>query len=250
MIIKQKIIVFFLLVFILSFGLIFGFFYRKNITENITQIPFFNSLFTDTNFVITLPIKNISMDYGIENCTFSLIMDPPQQKFSIPNTCINAVAAYGINSCNGETMYSFIGPKGWNGEGMQGGNGSLSIYLYPNETFDKTKSYIQLEETWSTSGAWPEAATFFPEAKITYEKTYNTILPTPTQKQITLERLTNKLILYTIPANANDLEIHGLAFYESQPHFLQLEVVLPSSQHDVSLSILHSFIQKQELDKK
>jgi len=193
---------------------------------------------------IVLNVVQLKTDYGFDT-TGSQYSYPSTVDTSAPKAYEDKLGAYGA------AEKVIVGPKGWTGEGFIAADGSGFIGLYPFNGSTKQGSRITVTVHPACVGcALGAAAPFFPEAKSQFEKDFPGPVEIPSGLKI--QPITKKLIGYSLSNTPDGLEVNGVAYFEmnsGQPYFIQMEVTLPSTGHDLSTVILNLFIQRQGLDK-
>lgn len=196
---------------------------------------------------VTLPITVLRTGYGIYGPDGKPPVPsyPPTVTVIGDNSLVNKVAAYGVDE------KILIAPRGWVGEGNVGADGGASATLYPSGANPKTSDRIIYDEVPAcVSCAWGEAARYFPNALAEYEKNYPGIAVMAPPLGLSVQRVSDTLVRYSLADTSDGLSTNGVAYYKmenGQPYFTSLEVRLPQSRDNLSAFLLDDFIARHNL---
>lgn len=207
---------------------------------------------TPITAMATLNVVGVETTYGVVPPPTS---NPPKSSIevSLPSGYSDRLAAY-----DGGGII-VVAPLGWTGTGSVGANGNRSIDLQPVSTASEGRISVYIASESTGSAVWG-AAPFFPWVRSHWQELGGPF-PAPTPPLgINTTFVTNSLIKYTLPTTSGGLEINGVAFSNAQDHlkfgvgfeiigvgFEEMEVALPTAQHDLAMVILDTFVSQQRL---
>lgn len=196
----------------------------------------------------TLSVTVLKTDYGISgpdgkppNPTY-----PSTATISADSHLISQVAGYGV------VERILIAPKNWTGNGSISADGNAYATLYPKGVNPKVSSRLIYKDIPGCIGCmYGEAALYFPSAKAAYEKNFPGIALMEPPLGLSVQRLSDTLVRYSLADTPDGLSTNGVAYFSDtagiQPSFVSLEVRLPHSQGDLSTFLLNDFVARYNL---
>ncbi len=190
---------------------------------------------------VTLPVTKLSEEFAFTEAKAS----PPTLSVTIPIAWKGSVGAYWAG-------FLFIGPVGWEGEGIFGTDGSGGVTLYPPGANPTNGPYHGPEITISTAGGClgcgnEAAAEFFPYVR-RHWKIFQVIAgPAPKPAQVLSQvTLSQDVVAYRLPDTPTGCEVTGVV-YSQLPSggglpFEQMETVLPAKDRGLATVVLDYFL--------
>lgn len=215
------------------------------VTPSSTLTPSPSSTSKPVSIIVTLPVEILKTGYGIGPAGYVYPYKKTIQA-SIPQVFSDQLSAYGVSN------QIIVGPKGWTGQGNVGADGGESVTLKPAVPQTNPGPYLTYsDDSACFACATGDAYAFFPLAKAEYDKNFPA--PAEVPEVTNTHQLTPKLVAYSLANTSDNLEVNGVAFFEDingSTSFTEMEIALPSNQHDLASVILNNFIAQFGLDKK
>ena len=201
-----------------------------------------------TLIVTELPVTVLhSIDGGAENNSSISANHYPTKETLEPDSMNSLLGAYGI------AYEVWVAPKGWTGDGVEGGDGNVVATLYPHPytgTSDSTLHVSYYEVPACLMCMLENAALYFPGAMKEYNEEYNKdhtdniVIPA----DLKIKRISRTLVTYAYPVKHNLLS-RGVAYYRpSGDYYAEASFVLPENDTLLADLMTKIFIKTRHLD--